>query len=415
MVARRKRRLERFAVRQRDASPETTGHHSARQQGHRSVTGRILTTHVGSLPRPPGLLALMQQKAKGQSIDAITLQTALRDGVLDIVAQQVAVGIDIVSDGELSKPSYATYVTERLTGFGGGWKGFAAGDLREFPAYAQHLIDIGGVVPRGGGACCVGPVAPKQGEGLAEDIANFKVATAASRPHGAFINAASPGVVGVFQKNEFYPSEDAYIEAVAEALRPEYEAIVAAGFDLQIDAPDLAMSRHLIYLKLDEKEFLRIVDRNVAALNYAARNIEASRLRMHVCWGNYAGPHHFDIPFERIAACVLKAKPQTILIEGANPRHAHEWAVFKSVPLPDNKTICPGVIDSTSNYVEHPELVAQRLLQYAGIVGRERVMAGSDCGFSTFSGFPTVYPDIVWRKFASLVEGARIASAKLWT
>ncbi|MGE3251387.1 MAG: cobalamin-independent methionine synthase II family protein [Hyphomonadaceae bacterium] len=377
------------------------------------MTGTIRTTHVGSLPRPQPLLDMMHAKAGGASVDREALDAVLSEAVRAVVARQVEIGIDSVSDGEFSKPSYATYVVERLTGFGGESSGFAAGDLRAYPEYAKHLIAIGGVVPRGGGACCQGPVGVKDTSGLEQDIANMRAASDAAKPAGAFLNAASPGVVAVFQRNEFYPSEDAYIEAVGEGLRPEYEAIVAAGFDLQIDAPDLAMSRHLVYQRLDEDDFLRILTRNVDALNHATRNIPAERLRMHICWGNYAGPHHLDIPFERIAAHVFRARPQTFLIEGANPRHGHEWAVFETNPPPEDKIICPGVIDSTSNYVEHPQLVAQRIQQYVNVLGRDRVMAGSDCGFSTFSGYPTVFPDIVWRKLESLVEGARIASAKL--
>jgi 5-methyltetrahydropteroyltriglutamate--homocysteine methyltransferase len=236
----------------------------------------------------------------------------------------------------------------------------------------------------------------------------------AAKPVGAFMNAASPGVVAVFQKNAYYPSEDAYVEAVGEALRIEYEAIVAAGFQLQVDSPDLAMGRHIAFQDLDDAGFLTVIDRNVQALNNALRNIPADKVRMHLCWGNYAGPHHRDIPLKAIAERVLRAKPRHILLEGANPRHEHEWAVFKDVALPDDKVLVPGVIDSTSNYIEHPELVAQRLTRYADVVGRERVMAGSDCGFSTFSGYPTVHPDIVWAKLASMVEGAQIASRSLW-
>jgi 5-methyltetrahydropteroyltriglutamate--homocysteine methyltransferase len=337
----------------------------------------------------------------------------LRDAVAEVVERQAATGIDLVSDGEFSKPSYATYVAERLTGFGGSWKGEVAGDLRDFKEYARHLVEIGGVVPRAGNSCCQGPVTVKDTSGLEEDLTNLKAAVAVGHPTGAFMNAASPGVVAVFQKNEYYPTETAYIEAVAEALRPEYEAIVAAGFQLQLDSPDLAMGRHLCFQDLDDAGFLKIIDRNVEALNHALRNIPASAVRMHVCWGNYAGPHHRDIPLQTIADRVLRAKVRYLLLEGANPRHEHEWAVFQTIPLPDDKVLVPGVIDSTSNYIEHPEVVAQRLIRYADVVGRERVMAGTDCGFSTFSGFPTVHPDIVWAKMASMVEGARIASERL--
>jgi 5-methyltetrahydropteroyltriglutamate--homocysteine methyltransferase len=379
------------------------------------VSDRIYTTHVGSLPRPRSLLELLRRRAQGESVVEEALQTLLRESVRDVVAKQAAAGIDYVSDGELSKPSYATYISARLSGFGREWKGSSAADLKAFPEFAQRLIEIGGVVPKAGGACCIGPVAPNDSRALHDDLTNLRAAVDFVQPVGAFLNAASPGVVAVFQKNEFYSSEDAYIEAVAEALRPEYEAIVAAGFGLQLDSPDLAMSRHLIYARLDETDFVKIVARNVAALNHATRNIPAEQMRMHVCWGNYAGPHHFDIPLSRIASEVMRAKPGVLLLEAANPRHAHEWSVFEGLRIPDEKILCPGVIDSTSNYIEHPELVAQRLIQYASVVGRERVMAGSDCGFSTFSGFPTVYPDIAWKKMEALVEGARLASKVLWT
>ena len=379
------------------------------------MSDRIYTTHVGSLPRPRSLLELLRRRAQGENVVEEALQTLLRESVRDVVAKQAAAGIDYVSDGELSKPSYATYISDRLSGFGREWKGSSAADLKAFPEFAQRLIEIGGVVPKAGGACCIGPVAPNDSRALHDDLTNLRAAVDFVRPVGAFMNAASPGVVAVFQKNEFYSSEDAYIEAVAEALRPEYEAIVAAGFGLQLDSPDLAMSRHLIYARLDETDFVKIVARNVAALNHATRNIPAEQMRMHVCWGNYAGPHHFDIPLSRIASEVMRAKPGVLLLEAANPRHAHEWSVFEGLRIPDEKILCPGVIDSTSNYIEHPELVAQRLIQYASVVGRERVMAGSDCGFSTFSGFPTVYPDIAWKKMEALVEGARLASKVLWT
>ena len=377
-------------------------------------TNRILTTHVGSLPRQPDLLALMQKKSRGEAVDAAQLASVLKASVADIVKRQVDAGIDLVSDGELSKPSYATYIADRLTGFGGESKGDVPADLRDFKDYSRHLVEIGGVVPRGGHTCCQGEVTVKDLSGLDEDLTNFSAAVTAAKPVGAFMNAASPGVVAVFQKNAYYPSEDAYVEAVGEALRIEYEAIVAAGFQLQVDSPDLAMGRHIAFQDLDDAGFLKVIDRNVQALNNALCNIPADKVRMHLCWGNYAGPHHRDIPLKAIAERVLRAKPRHILLEGANPRHEHEWAVFKDVALPDDKVLVPGVIDSTSNYIEHPEVVAQRLTRYADVVGRERVMAGSDCGFSTFSGYPTVHPDIVWAKLASMVEGAQIASRSLW-
>jgi 5-methyltetrahydropteroyltriglutamate--homocysteine methyltransferase len=375
---------------------------------------RIYTTHVGSLPRPESLLEIMRARAEGADYDPQGLAAELRAAVGSTVARQVKAGVDLVSDGEMSKPSYATYVAERLEGFGGEFRGHAARDLLDYREFARHLVEIGGVVPTAGGACCQGPVAMKDLTALNEDLANFRLAVDAAQPVGAFMNAASPGVVSVFQKNEYYASDDAYVEAVALAMRTEYEAIVQAGFQLQIDSPDLAMGRHLAFADADEAEFLKVVRRNVEALNMAVENIPATEMRMHLCWGNYAGPHHRDIPLHRIIEIVLEAKPAYVLLEGANPRHEHEWSVFADVPLPGGKVLVPGVIDSTSNYIEHPELVAQRLCRYADVVGRERVMAGSDCGFSTFSGYPTVHPELVWPKLESLVAGAALASERLW-
>lgn len=375
---------------------------------------RVLTTHVGSLPRPEALLAIMREKVEGKAYDEAALQRTLRDSVRDIVQRQVEAGVDVVSDGEFSKPSYATYVSERLSGFGGQGARNAAADLLDYRGYAAHLVKTGGVIPSGYGSCCQGPVAVKDTSGLETDLANLRGAVDAARPVGSFMNAASPGVVAIFQRNEYYPDDESYLAAVADALQGEYEAIVEAGFLLQVDSPDLAMGRHLAFADKTDEEFLKVIDRNVEALNHALRNIPADRLRMHLCWGNYPGPHHRDIPLAKIAERVLRAKPCYILLEGANPRHAHEWAVFETVKLPDEKVLVPGVIDSTSNYIEHPELVAERLLRYAGVVGRDRVMAGSDCGYSTFMEVPTVWPDIVWGKMQSMVEGARIASEKLW-
>ncbi|MGE0386109.1 MAG: cobalamin-independent methionine synthase II family protein [Gammaproteobacteria bacterium] len=376
---------------------------------------RIHTTHVGSLPRPQPLIDIMQAKAKGEPYDPAALARLLTDSTRDVVAAQVAAGIDVVSDGEFSKPSYATYVGERLTGFGGTFKGWTPGDLRDFRDYALYLIDTKQIVPEAGGGCCEGPVAVKDRRPLEEDLANFRAAVDAARPKGAFMSAASPGVIAQFQRNTYYPTEDAYIEAVADVMRLEFEAIVAAGFQVQVDSPDLAMGRHFAYSKESDESFLVAMGRNIEALNHATRNIAPERMRMHVCWGNYEGPHHRDIPLEKIVHSVLKARPAYLSLEGANPRHEHEWAVFESVRLPEGKVLIPGVIDSTSNYVEHPQVVKQRILRYAGVVGRERVMAGADCGFATFSGYPNVFPSIAWKKIESLVEGARLATQALWS
>jgi 5-methyltetrahydropteroyltriglutamate--homocysteine methyltransferase len=378
------------------------------------VAERILTTHVGSLPRPEALLSIMHDQAEGRDYDPAALDAELARSVDAVVRKQVELGIDLVSDGEFSKPSYATYVSDRLTGFGGTGKIMTPADLKEFRAFSAHLVKIGGIVPKGVGSCCQGPVAVKDTTALETDLRIMKAAVDAAKPVGAFLNAASPGIVAIFQKNEYYPTEEAYIEAVAEAMRVEYEAIVGAGFLLQVDSPDLAMGRHFAFTGQPDEAFLKSVDRNVEALNHALRNIPADKVRMHLCWGNYVGPHNHDIPLEKIASRVLEAKPKYILLEGANPRHSHEWAVFETVKLPEDKVLVPGVIDSTSNFIEHPDVVADRLLRYANVVGRERVMAGSDCGFSTFSGYPTVFPDIVWAKLESMVEGARRASTRLW-
>jgi 5-methyltetrahydropteroyltriglutamate--homocysteine methyltransferase len=373
----------------------------------------MLTTHVGSLPRTPPLLELVRDRAAGKSYDREALRRLLREEVQAIVKKQVDIGIDIVSDGELSKPSYATYVTDRLTGFSGHHRGWSPQDLRDHPDFARRLVESRRMSPLTGGLCCTGPVAVKDTAGLEEDVANLRSATKETPPKGVFMSAASAGVIGVFQKNEYYPTEDAYVEAVSEAMRPEYEAIVAAGFTLQIDCPDLAMARHMPFASLDDDAFVRLADRNITMLNHALRNIPAEKMRMHVCWGNYEGPHHRDIPFEKIVHTVLRAKPKYLLIEGANPRHAHEWAIWQKLPFPADKVLVPGVIDTTTNFVEHPELVAQRLLRYAELIGAERVMAGADCGFSSIGEYPTIWPDFVWKKLEAMVEGARIATRRL--
>jgi 5-methyltetrahydropteroyltriglutamate--homocysteine methyltransferase len=374
---------------------------------------RIYTTHVGSLPRPEQLLGMMRSDTPAAPVNE-GFAEVLRDAVQATVERQVSTGLDIVSDGEMSKPDYASYVTDRLSGFEGQFEGHKAQDLREYRDLAQRLISIGAVVPKAGGACCRGPVAMRDQHALTRDLANFRRAVDTAGPLGAFVNAASPGVIAVFQKNEYYPSDTAYIEAIAAAMRAEYEAIVEAGFILQIDSPDLAMGRHLAFQDLSDDDFLQIAERNVEALNLAVANIPADRMRMHLCWGNYAGPHHRDIALRRIIDVVLKARPMYLLLEGANPRHEHEWNVFEEVSLPDDKILVPGVVDSTSNYIEHPELIAQRICRYANLVGRERVMAGSDCGFSTFREYPTVHPDIAWAKLRSLVEGSAMATDFLW-
>jgi len=376
-------------------------------------TDRILTTHVGSLPRPQEVVDFLFAQDRGENYDRAKFDQTVRSGVLDALRKQVDSGVDVVSDGEMGKISYATYIAERFSGFGGDTPRDPGQDLVEFPGLLKKLADRGSTAkyrrPR-----CIGEIRVKNLAPMEADIENLKSAVAAAVPLGAFLNAASPGVVALFQPNDFYRSQDDYLAALAEALRVEYEAIVHAGLFLQIDAPDLAMGRHTMYRDRSLEEFERLAAQHIEILNYALRNVPADRVRMHVCWGNYEGPHHHDIPMERLLPIVLAAKPQALLFEAANPRHAHEWVVFESVKLPQDKVLIPGVLATTTNYVEHPQLVAERLERFAHIVGRERVMAGTDCGFGTFAGFGPVEPDIAYLKLQSLVEGARIASRRLW-
>jgi 5-methyltetrahydropteroyltriglutamate--homocysteine methyltransferase len=374
---------------------------------------RILTTHVGSLPRSQAVTDVLFARERNEVSDALAASDVISDAVEEVVQRQVTVGIDLVSDGEMSKISYATYIAERLSGFGGDTPREPGQDLVEFPALLKKLAERGSTAkyrrPR-----CIGEVRVKNLAPLQTDLQNLQSAIAAAAPTGAFMNAASPGVVALFQPNDFYRSQDDYLAALAEALRVEYEAIVAEGIILQIDAPDLAMGRHTMYRDRSLEEFERLAARHIEILNYALRNVPADRVRMHVCWGNYEGPHHHDVPMERLLPIVLEAKPQGLLIEAANPRHAHEWVVFESVKLPEDKVLIPGVLATTTNYVEHPQLVAERIERFANIVGRERVVAGTDCGFGTFAGFGPVEPDIAYLKLRSLVEGAQIASRRLW-
>jgi 5-methyltetrahydropteroyltriglutamate--homocysteine methyltransferase len=373
---------------------------------------RILTTHVGSLPRSQAVTDVVFARENGSPEPAGAAAT-LTHAVENIVARQVAAGVDIVSDGEMSKISYATYIRERISGFDGDTPREPGLDLIEFPRLLKKLADSGATAkyrrPR-----CVGPIAPKNRAPLDTDLANLRRAIELAEPAEAFMNAASPGVIALFQPNDYYKTQDEYLQAVAEAMRVEYEGIVAAGIVLQIDAPDLGMGRHTMYKHRSVDEYLKLAAMHVEVLNHALRNVPADRVRMHVCWGNYEGPHHHDIPMEQLLPVVLEAKPQALLFEAANPRHAHEWTVFRDARLPDDKILIPGVIGSTSNYIEHPLLVAERLCRFADIVGRERVIAGSDCGFSTFAGFGPVDPDITFLKLAAMAEGARIASGRLW-
>lgn len=375
---------------------------------------RILTTHVGSLPRSQAVTDVVFGKEKSDAADFDAAGSAiLAAEVAEVVKRQVSAGVDVVSDGELSKISYATYIKDRITGFDGDTPREPGLDLIEFPRILKKLADSGATAkykrPR-----CVGPIAVKSLEPVKADIKRMQDAVEAAGSEEAFMNAASPGVIALFQPNDYYPSADEYLVAVADAMSAEYEAIVGSGILLQIDAPDLGMGRHTMYKHRSVEEYLKLAERHVEILNHALRNVPADRVRMHICWGNYEGPHHHDVPLAQLLPIVMKAKPQALLFEAANPRHAHEWAVFRDNKIPDDKILIPGVLSSTTNYVEHPELVAERLVRFAGIVGRERVLAGSDCGFSTFAGFGPVDPDVTYMKLGSMAQGARLASERLW-
>jgi 5-methyltetrahydropteroyltriglutamate--homocysteine methyltransferase len=376
-------------------------------------TDRILTTHVGSLPRPPAVVDFLMKKEKGDTYDTEKFAVAMRQAVAEVVARQTAIGIDVVSDGETGKIGYATYMQERLEGFAGHNERKIALDLVDYPAFREKMARVTGVQAFTR-AACVAPIRVKDRGPLETDIANFRAALEGKEVAEGFLNSASPGLVSAFQPNRHYKTHEAYIEAIAAAMREEYRAIVEAGFLLQLDCPDLAMAKHTGFQDLSEAEFLKRAAFHVEAMNHALEGLPAEKLRMHICWGNYEGPHDHDIAVEKVMDILLKAKPQAILFEAANPRHEHEWVAWRDAKIPADKVLVPGVISSTSNYVEHPELVAQRIERYAGIVGRERVIAGTDCGFGTFAGFGKMDPEISYKKLAALVEGARIASQRLW-
>ncbi|MGA8755828.1 MAG: cobalamin-independent methionine synthase II family protein [Stellaceae bacterium] len=374
---------------------------------------RILTTHVGSLPRPPELKQLLVRKDQGETYDKNELDRLVRQAVIDIVRRQASVGVDIINDGEMSKPGYSTYIADRLTGFAGHEPAKPRLDTREHPNFvAAYERMTGGNTARR--AVCVGPISWRDREPLQQDIANLRAALDQVEVAEGFMTAASPGLVPVFQNNSYYPSHEAYVEAIAAAMQEEYEAITEAGFVLQLDCPDLAMARHTSFQDLSEGDFLKRADFHVEVLNHALRNVPADGARIHICWGNYEGPHDHDIPFAKVAPILVKAKPQALVIEAANPRHAHEWAVWQETKLPDDKILIPGVLDTSTNYVEHPELVAERICRFADIVGRERVVAGSDCGFGTFAGYGKLDPDISFKKLGAMAQGAEIASKRLW-
>jgi 5-methyltetrahydropteroyltriglutamate--homocysteine methyltransferase len=378
-------------------------------------TERILTTHVGSLPRSSDLVGLLYKKDGGEPYDRAAFDAAVAACVAQVVLKQVEAGVDVVSDGEASKVGYSTYIKDRLSGFAGHHPRPPHLDLAPYPELREALGRMLGKQSFKRTAC-VGPIELVDRTAVQTDLLNLKVALAA---HGAkvteaFVNAASPGVISAFQSNRHYRSHDAYVDAIATAMKPEYDAIVAAGFILQLDCPDLAMARHTGFQELEESEFLARAEYQIEALNHAVRDIPADRMRMHICWGNYEGPHDHDIPLEKILSLVLKAKPAAILFEAANPRHRHEWAVWRDAKLSEDIVLIPGCVSSTSNYVEHPRLIAEQLCRYADIVGRERVIAGTDCGFGSFAGYSRVDPAIAYKKLRALTEGAALATDRLW-
>jgi 5-methyltetrahydropteroyltriglutamate--homocysteine methyltransferase len=376
---------------------------------------RFLTTHIGSLPRPEELMQIMFAREDGIPLDQAALEEKVTQAVEHIAARQIKAGVDIVNDGEMSKPSYATYVKDRLNGFGGTGNSFMFQDVEAYPNTKARVFADPGRKHRKTPACN-GPVSMRDVEAPRRDAQRLKNALrdGHGRPEGMFLSSASPGVTTFFFRNDFYPSHEDYVFAVAEALRHEYEAIVASGMTLQVDCPDLAMGRHTQFAHLGLKEFREKMELHVEALNRALVNIPAERVRMHLCWGNYPGPHHCDVPLADIVDIVWRAKPHAVLFEASNPRHAHEWAVFEHVKVPEGKVLVPGVIECQSNYIEHPELVAQRIGRYANLVGRDRVMAAVDCGFSIHVGSGGVDPDVVWAKLESLAQGAALASRKFW-
>ncbi len=374
-------------------------------------TDRILTTHTGSLPRPADLTTMLEALDSGTPPDATAFEARVRRAVTDVVRMQVEAGVDVVNDGEQGKVGYSTYVRHRLAGFGGKSAVPARADWADFPEAAARS-ERRSTVSR---PSCNGPIDWKDRTAVQKDIEALRAALKEAQPTEAFMTAASPGVIAHFLKNEHYPSREAYLARLVDIMKEEYDAIHRAGFVLQVDCPDLAMGRHLAFPDVSNAEFVKIAAGNVEALNHALRDIPPDRLRMHLCWGNYEGPHHRDIPLREILGVVFKVRPQAISFEGANPRHEHEWVVFREIKLPDDKVIIPGVLDSTTNFIEHPELVAQRIVRYAEVVGRERVMAGTDCGFATFArSVNQVEPEIAWAKFRAMAEGAKLASAELW-
>jgi 5-methyltetrahydropteroyltriglutamate--homocysteine methyltransferase len=374
----------------------------------------IRTTHVGSLPRSQAVADCLFAREKGLPIDAPAYDALMAEATAAIVRHQREVGIDIPSDGETSKISYATYIKDRLTGFDGDSPRRPPADLADYPSFMERLAKAGGT-PTYRRPRCVGPIAVKDLTPLEKDIAAMKGAMATAGYAEGFMNSASPGVIALFQPSDYHAHMEDYLVDIADGMRTEYERIVEAGLILQIDAPDLGLGRHMMYRELSDADFVKRAELHVEVLNHALRSVPGERVRMHVCWGNYEGPHTRDIALEAILPALLKAKPRGLLFEASNPRHAHEWSVWTRVKVPDDYVLIPGCLDSTTNFVEHPELVAERIARFAGVVGAERVIAGTDCGFSTFAGFGAVDPEIAWAKLRSLVEGASLASRRLTT
>tara|TARA_B100001057_G_scaffold190395_1_gene191205 strand:- start:3309 stop:4448 length:1140 start_codon:yes stop_codon:yes gene_type:complete len=375
---------------------------------------KILTTHVGSLPRTQDVVDFIFAREHKTPYSQAEFDACMTAACVETVRRQVEAGIDIVSDGETSKISYATYVKDRYTGFSGDSPRNAPGDLKLFPGFLQRLSDDGGT-PQYARPMCTGEVTSKgQGE-LQADISNLQAGMAKNGAKRAFMNAASPGVISLFLQNQHYKTREAYLAALADVMKAEYETIVAAGIDLQLDCPDLALSRHMLFSDLSDEEFVKIANMHVEALNHALRDIDPALVRVHICWGNYEGPHVCDIDMEKVFSTLMQTRARYILFETSNPRHAHEWTVFhdRRAEIPDDKILVPGVVDTTTNFVEHPELVAQRLERFVNIVGVDRLIAGSDCGFGTFAGFGAVDPDIAYAKLAALAQGAALASSRL--
>ena len=375
---------------------------------------KILTSHVGSLPRTQDVVDFIFARENGESYDQAAFDNCMSSACNETVRRQVEAGIDIVSDGETSKISYATYVKDRYTGFSGDSPRNAPADLKQFPSFLERLANSGGT-PQYARPMCTGEVTSKgQGE-LQADIDNLKAGMAAHGATRGFMNAASPGVISLFLQNQHYATREAYLAALADAMKEEYETIVGAGLDLQLDCPDLALSRHMLFADLSDDEFVKIAAMHVETLNHALRDIDPARVRVHICWGNYEGPHVCDIDMDKVFSTLMNTRARYVLFETSNPRHAHEWTVFRdrASEIPDDKVLVPGVVDTTTNFVEHPELVAERIARFVGIVGAERVIAGSDCGFGTFAGFGAVDPEIAYAKLTSLAEGAALASSRL--